>query len=343
MQRARGFRRAFTLIELLVVVAIIALLISILLPALSRAKEQAKTTVCLSNLRSLGQAANTYLLENSDLPWALPAEYQAAGWDPGHRSWNVYTEFVYGGGRPDKTTAQFQAALGSGMKGGAREYKFYDITVAPPRVRPMNKYIGSSVSWDNPERDRNPRRVLIPAEIPDFFKCPSDCTPWVPWAGGGAANDDLEGSSPFSTWEFWGTSYAINWYWPNYYEPLSWVQDMYPNNVFLRVLGGMNDTEGLGTRMMRNKGGRWASEFIIFYENRLNYAMESARPEGMTNSFEKNFAGWHKQVDYHAAGFMDGSGRYTKYDTRYVNGPGWTTWPSPPWEGPWEPYDGIDD
>jgi len=47
-------RRAFTLIELLVVVAIIALLISILLPALSPAKEQAKTTVCMSNLKQIG-------------------------------------------------------------------------------------------------------------------------------------------------------------------------------------------------------------------------------------------------------------------------------------------------
>ena len=58
--------KGFTLIELLVVIAIIALLVSILLPSLSRAKELARGTVCLSNMRSTGLAIQMYATENEE-------------------------------------------------------------------------------------------------------------------------------------------------------------------------------------------------------------------------------------------------------------------------------------
>lgn len=59
-------KRAFTLIELLVVIAIIAILAAILFPVFARAKEQAKKTQCISNLRQVGMGTMSYCADYED-------------------------------------------------------------------------------------------------------------------------------------------------------------------------------------------------------------------------------------------------------------------------------------
>jgi len=81
--------RGFTLIELLVVIAIIAILAAILFPVFAQAKEAAKKTTCLSNLKEIGVAHLLYANDSDDNyvePYILPPYYYAAVW-PNTHTW----------------------------------------------------------------------------------------------------------------------------------------------------------------------------------------------------------------------------------------------------------------
>ena len=75
----------FTLIELLVVIAIIAILAAMLLPALNKARDKARTAVCINNLKQLGVGFTQYFGDNDDL---LPPLDTASANNP--PSWTSY-------------------------------------------------------------------------------------------------------------------------------------------------------------------------------------------------------------------------------------------------------------
>jgi prepilin-type N-terminal cleavage/methylation domain-containing protein/prepilin-type processing-associated H-X9-DG protein len=81
---ARKIRRGFTLIELLVVIAIIAILSSILFPVFARARENARRSSCLSNMKQIGLAMGMY---TQDYDEKMPVTSDPSG-DPRVRLWD---------------------------------------------------------------------------------------------------------------------------------------------------------------------------------------------------------------------------------------------------------------
>ena len=188
-------RGAFTLVELLVVIAIIGVLVALLLPAVQAARESARRTSCLNNLKQLALAAHNFC----DTYGRLPHGAQVAN-PPASPSTNLLSAYRTPGYGPNWAVLMLPYYEQKGL---------YD-----QHATAINNYfpsVGVDQNW------RNVRTVKL-----KVFQCPSDLGTAKPcslsggnWArgnyGGNAGQHLLRYTDGKNPDGYSGGSFGVNW------------------------------------------------------------------------------------------------------------------------------------
>jgi len=183
----RGPRRpAFTLIELLVVIAIIAILATILFPVFAQAREKARQSTCLSNLKQIGLATAAYAQDHDEcLPvvevvWPGLAQPWEGDLDGDRSPLRVLAPYVGGEGVFVCPSRRRALPMGSGTP--RLSYVFYGVDLlekcygwppgwAPPGMSPRawevfdGQPIGTALNHSGGEGDVSDRAMVRDAVV----------------------------------------------------------------------------------------------------------------------------------------------------------------------------------
>jgi prepilin-type N-terminal cleavage/methylation domain-containing protein/prepilin-type processing-associated H-X9-DG protein len=149
-----GRRSAFTLIELLVVIGIISLLISMLTPSLSRARQQAKATVCLARLSEVMKGLTAYA---GDYDFALPPMRYEVRRDSG--IYHGWAEALYESLYQDRDYAMTENFPVQRNREG--RFKLFMCHEAEPKESSSGHYRAYDVAWSRGSLDAVKARLPL--------------------------------------------------------------------------------------------------------------------------------------------------------------------------------------
>ncbi len=171
-------RKGFTLIELLVVIAIIAILAAILFPVFARAREKARQTSCLSNVKELGLGLLMYM-QDYDETFVRTSANDMVAWAAAGNHWSVWYRAIM----PYVKNDQIYVCPSDGATNSAR-WSTSGTTWDESTTAAGQWYFPLSYGVNHNQGGQKEALVAYPAETGMVFECIAilcyESTTWEP-------------------------------------------------------------------------------------------------------------------------------------------------------------------